>query len=83
MKSNGFGRHEQTIIIRVDGEHAQHASNCLKSEAFRINDDGGHDFAFTRLTTTRGDDEDIVYDVAALLGLSTGTWSILWDESEY
>ena len=84
MKSNGFGRHEQTIIIRVDGEHARHASNCLKSEPFRVDDGGGHhDFAFTRLTTTRGDDEDIVYDVDTLLGLSAGTWSILWDESEY
>ncbi|MCS5597952.1 MAG: hypothetical protein NZ828_11940 [Alphaproteobacteria bacterium] len=83
MKSNGFGRFEQTIIIRVDGEYAQHASNCLKSEPFRIVGDGHHDFIFKRLTTTRGDDEDIVYDVDAMLNLKFGTWSILWGESEY
>ena len=83
MVSNGFGRHVQTIVIRVDEEHAMKASNALEIEAFRVNDNGQHDFIYKRLATHLGDDESVLYDVDAKLDLEFGTWSILWNECDY
>ena len=83
MVSNGFGRHVQTIVIRVDEEHALKASKVLEIDAFKVNDNGQHDFIYKRLTTRLGDDESVMFDVDAKLDLKFGTWSILWNECDY
>ncbi|MCV9960281.1 hypothetical protein OIU34_00060 [Pararhizobium sp. BT-229] len=86
MKSNGFGRWRQNIIVLVDRNHADEVATKLGVLPFK--EDGETKqayFAWTRLTTRAGNDEDVVWDLSALLGVASDrfSWQIDWDASDY
>lgn len=86
MKSNGFGSWRQNIVLHVEKEHAQAVATNLGIQPFK---EAGEPvrayFAWTRLTTRAGNDEDVVYDLFMLLGDGSDgvDWQIDWSQSEY
>lgn len=85
MKSNGFGSWEQKIIIHVDKGHANQAAAKLGVAPLKeAGDPVRVYFEWTRLTTTPRDDEEVVWDLSAILGLDgTVDWTIDWAASDY
>lgn len=87
MKSNGFGRWRQKIIVHVDGRHSEEVARKLDA-CGPFKNPGNPErsyFEWTRLTTRRGDDEDIVFELCMLLGGPSDRydWHIDWKTSEY
>ncbi|MGK9287144.1 hypothetical protein [Sinorhizobium meliloti] len=87
MESNGFGSWRQKIIVHVDGRHSEEVARKLcASGAFKKQGKPERAyFEWTRLTTRRGDDEDVVFELCMLLGNppSQYDWHVDWDASEY
>ncbi|MET4687706.1 hypothetical protein [Sinorhizobium fredii] len=85
MKSNGFGRWEQKIVVHVDKESRDRVAAILGIASFKEawNPARAY-FEWTRLATKRGDDEDVVWELSGLLGIGgSPDWNIDWDASEY
>lgn len=87
MKSNGFGSWRQKIIVHVDAEHSEEAARKLgasKPFAKRGRPERAY-FEWTRVTTRRDDDEDVVFELCMLLGNppSQYDWHIDWGASEF
>lgn len=86
MKSNGFGRLVQTIIIHVPKEHTQQFASKLGVHPFKEEGNPARAyFSWKRLTTRKGNDEDVVYDLYIIfddIDHERG-WKIDWDASEY
>ncbi len=87
MEANGFGSWRQKIIVHVDARHAEEMANKLDvSEPFkRLGSPERAYFEWTRLTTRRGDDEAVVFELCMLLDVppSRYDWHIDWDASQY
>ncbi|MDQ0319649.1 hypothetical protein QO002_001787 [Pararhizobium capsulatum DSM 1112] len=86
MKSNGFGRFRQNIIVHVDRSHADEVTTKL--EVLPFNEDGEPTqayFAWSRLTKRPGNDEDVVWDLSVLLGYpgERFDWTVDWNLSKY
>jgi hypothetical protein len=86
LKSNGYGRWKQTICLRVEIAHAEEVAIKLGVHPFK--EDGQPKqayFAWKRLTTRGGNDEDVVWDLSNLLGNpgESFDWTVDWDLSEY
>ncbi|WEX76655.1 hypothetical protein PYH37_004975 [Sinorhizobium numidicum] len=81
MKSNSFGSFIQTIVISVPNENAEQVASILGIEPFEIIDNQAR-FEWTRQTTRKGDDEDVVFDLSRELGFDF-EWRIDWDKSDY
>ncbi len=85
MRSNGLGRWEQRIIVHVSKEHSDQVAAILGVASFKESGSPVRAyFSWSRLTTRPGDDEDIVCDLSALLGIEDQlSWKVNWNESEY
>lgn len=86
MKSNGYGSFVQNILVHVDREHAEPVASKLGIEPFKeVGEPLRVYFAWTRLTTRPGNDEDVVWDLSVLLGVVSDrfSWQIDWDASDY
>lgn len=85
MKANGFGSWEQKIIVHVDKQHAdQVAAKLGLAPVKEAGDPVRVYFEWSRLTTTPRDDEGVVWDLSALLGLDEAVdWTIDWAASDY
>lgn len=87
MKSNGYGSWRQRVIVSVDGRYSEEVASKLgKCKPFKRQKSPERAyFEWTRLTTRRGDDEDVVFELCILLGVPPGEydWHIDWNESEY
>ncbi|WP_111817770.1 hypothetical protein [Agrobacterium sp. CFBP2214] len=83
MKSNGFGRFEQRIIVHIDQQYA----SLIESQnggVSRWKFDGRRTFVWSRLSTRKGDDEGIVSHLSTLLkDLPESAWNIDWKRSQY
>ena len=84
MVSNGFGSRTQKIIFHVELEQTEQVATKLGINPFK---EAGEPvrayFAWTRLTTRPGNDEDVVWDLSVLLDGRTDFWEIVWNESAY
>lgn len=86
MKSNGFGRFQQKVIVRVPKDHAKVAGEKLGLAPFKETSDPARVyFEWTRLAVRTGNDEDVVFDLAVMLGEAHETieWQIDWKNSVY
>lgn len=86
MKSNGFGRFQQKIIVHVANDHAEAAGRKLGLEPFKTEGDPARAyFEWTRLTARPGNDEDVVFDLFMMLGDTHDDidWHIEWSASTY
>ncbi|MCY1220874.1 hypothetical protein D9M68_402690 [compost metagenome] len=87
MESNGFGSWRQKIIVHVDARHSEEVAKklCVSGPFKKHGKPERAYFEWTRLTTRRGDDEDVVFELSMLLGIppSKSDWHIDWDSSEY
>ncbi|KSV85303.1 hypothetical protein N183_02350 [Sinorhizobium sp. Sb3] len=85
MRSNGFGRWEQRIIVHVSKEHSEQVAAILGVAPFKESGSPVRAyFEWSRLTTSPGDDGDIICDLSALLGMDDPlSWKVDWKESEY
>ena len=86
MISNGFGSVEQKIIIHVPREYAKQFA--LRLDVNPIKEEGDpvrSYFAWNRQTTRTGDDEDVVFELYALLTDEDRAidWKIDWVDSDY
>jgi hypothetical protein len=95
MRSNGFGRFPQRIVVHVDHNNAELV--CAKLRAVPMEEGGssGEQFSesgrtcasltWSRLTTRPGNDEDVVYDLQIALDDSHNSfgWKIDWNASDY
>jgi hypothetical protein len=81
MKSNGFGRFKQQIVLRVEQDYAPQVEECLNTAPFRILPSGHRDFMWERLSSNLRNDEDVVIDAYMMVDMEK--CSIVWDESEY
>ncbi len=83
MKSNGFGRFEQRIVVHVDQQYV----SLIESQNGGRNTgqyDAQHTFVWSRLSTRKGDDEGIVSHLSVLLkDLPEDAWHIDWKRSYY
>lgn len=82
MKSNGHGSFEQKIVLRVNADFADRVLDTLNAEIIDKGD-GFVDLVWKRRSIARGDDESIVFEADMLMGVSSGSWQILWEESDY
>ena len=86
MKSNGYGRFIQKIVINVAVTDLDAVSQKLGISAEAdVGDPLTRRLIWTRLTRRLGNDEDVVFDLWRELGdLADKTeWHIDWDASEY
>lgn len=86
MKSNGFGRFQQKVIVHVAEDHARAVAEKLRLEPFKTEGDPARAyFEWTRLTARPGNDQDVVWDLAMMLGESSEPidWHIDWSASTY
>lgn len=83
-KSNGFGKFEQKIVVRVDSAHADAFAEAFNTKPFRTLPEHS-DFIVQTSSKKRGDDETILYEIDYSLPTSIprNAWTILWDESSY
>lgn len=83
-KSNGFGRYELQIIVRVDSEYVGMFASAFGIEPFRTTPEHS-DFTVQLHSKKRGDDETIMYEIDYRLPdlPSFKGWKVLWDESIY
>ncbi len=85
MESNGSGSWQQKITVHVDASHSEEVAKMLGASG-PFNKQGKPDRAYiewTRSTTKRGDDEDVVFGLCMLLGTSQFDWNIDWEASDY
>lgn len=86
MKSTGFGRHEQTIILRVPVADVQFFADRLgASPEHEDDDEPTAKLVWKRLSVRLGNDEDVVTDIWHLLGKDAEIrdWHIDWQASKY
>lgn len=86
MKSNGYGRFIQQIVIKVSIAVLDAVSQRLGISAEPDTGDASTaKLIWTRLTRQLGNDGDVVFDLFAELGdLADKTqWKIDWEASEY
>ncbi|MEY9531136.1 hypothetical protein ABIA19_000926 [Sinorhizobium fredii] len=87
MEANGFGSWRQKIIVHVDARHSDEVAKklCAPGPLKKQGNPKRAYFEWTRLTTRRGDDEGVVFELSILLGIPSGRcdWHIDWDSSEY
>jgi len=87
VKANGYGSWRQRVIVSVDGRYSEEVARMLDaSEPFQKqgNPERAY-FEWTRFTTRRGDDEDIVFELSMILGTppSQYDWRVDWGATEY
>ncbi|WP_105436503.1 hypothetical protein [Neorhizobium tomejilense] len=86
MKSKGFGRTEQTIIVTVAPSDAEAVAKKLDARMLpAVPDSTFTAVEWKRITVRRGDDDDIVWHLnVALRELpETIKWNIDWRASTY
>lgn len=86
MKSNGFGRWNQKIVVTVAKQHAELVGKKLGLVPFKeAGDPARAYFVWERLTVRPGNDEDVVFDLSAKLADAQEkiNWHIDWRASEY
>lgn len=86
MKSNNFGSWKSRIIVSVKKDDAPDVAAKLGIPPFTEAEEPGRVyFAWTRSAARRGNDEDIVFELSALLGnpWDQYDWHIDWDGSEF
>ena len=86
MKSNGYGRFVQTIVIKVAIADHIAVSRQLGITAERCSDDPSRmQFIWNRLSRQLRNDEDVVFDLRLELGdlADQVDWSIDWQASNY
>lgn len=92
MRSNGYGRFPQRIVVHVDHDNAELV--CAKLGAVPIKEGGEQfsesdptcaSFTWTRWTKRPGNDEDVVYDLQIALNDTHNSfgWKIDWNASDY
>lgn len=86
MNANGFGRWGQVILVHVPSADAGEAGRLLSLRPVAENylpDRSA--FTWKRWTARRGDDEDIVLELSAVLGTNAAAldWEIDWAASSY
>ena len=83
MQSNGFGRFEQSIVVQIDEHHSSKIENTYQG-ASPWQCRGENTFVLSRLSARKGDDEEVVWHMSALLRpLPEYAWSIDWEKSQY
>lgn len=86
MRSNSYGRWEQTIIIDVEESAACKLGSALGAEPFvKFGVSSRAFLVWKRLTTRPGNDEDVVWDIWIALSHLDGDidWRIDWRCSDY
>lgn len=85
-KSNGFGRFNQTIVLRVTLDNCDAVSRRLgNAAAYEAHDSLAAKFTWKRSTHRLRDDEDVVFALSTALGdvVEQSNWWIDWAASEY
>lgn len=83
MQSNGFGRFKQSIFVEIDGPHSSKIENIYQGVS-PWQRRGKNTFVLSRLSARKGDDEEVVWHMSALLRpLPEDAWSIDWEKSQY
>lgn len=84
ITSNGHGRFEQKIVVRVDLKYLNEFRKAFDTEPFRTLPHYS-DFVIQTSSTKRGDDETIMYEIDySLANIPSFTgWKVLWDQSIY
>lgn len=87
MESNGYGSWRQRVIVSVDSRYSDEVARKLDTSE-PLKKQGTPErayFEWTRLTTRRGDDEEVVLELCVLLDVppSQYDWHIDWDASQY
>lgn len=83
MQSNGFGRFKQSIFVEIDEHHSSKIENTFQgANSWQRGDE--NTFVLSRLSARKGDDEEVVWHICALLRpLPEDAWSIDWEKSQY
>ncbi len=87
MESNGFGSWRQKIIVHVDARHSEEVAKklCASGAFKRQGKPERAYFEWTRVSTSRGDDEDVVFELSMLIGNLPNQydWHIDWNATEF
>lgn len=83
MKSNGYGAFIQTIAVEVPLSQVRATAEALRAEPVAVDEDAGTARFNVKMTSTRrGDDETVLWTLAAMLP-ADGTFRIDWRRSDY
>lgn len=87
MRSNGFGSWSQKVIVHVDARHSEEVAKKLRASG-PLKRQGKPErayFEWTRASTSRGDDEDVVFELSMLIGDLPNhyDWNIDWSATEF
>jgi hypothetical protein len=86
LKANGFGRWWQTITIEADHAIAPQIADRLKAHLTDHPEGSAKvTMVWQRLTSRRGDDEDVVRELFENLDeiAALSSWRIVWSQSDY
>lgn len=86
MKTNGFGRWNQRIVVTVGKEHSELVCKKLGIAPWKESGDPPRTyFVWERLTVRPGNDEDVVWDLTEQLQDAQNVldWRIDWRASDY
>lgn len=84
LPSNKFGRIEQRIVFSIPAEQEERLLGNLDFTLLHRQESPPRTFyLWQRWSTRRGDDDGIVFELSAILGIQDIDWHIDWSRSVY